>query len=206
MSPRTMLTLASGKMVDLLNPQAADVDFAVIAEQLAKEARYNGATPGVFYSVAQHSVLGADALFGKFNDRILAARFLVHDMPEHALRDDTTPKKRAIAAIAGARFGMLASQILEAFDELTAKWDTAIAEAAGLPSPQDALRADLIGVYDRRMLATEWRDLMRCPPPYDFGAAPLDLTIEPWTWQQAQHELLTACRRYLPVFQDRSAA
>jgi hypothetical protein len=54
MNPRTVLTLADGRNIDLLNPQASDfvtLDWA--AEHLATENRYNGATPGICYSVAQ---------------------------------------------------------------------------------------------------------------------------------------------------------
>ena len=57
MSARTILTLANGKGADLLNLRPEDVDFAAFAEHLAKEKRFNGATPGLEYSVADHLVL-----------------------------------------------------------------------------------------------------------------------------------------------------
>jgi hypothetical protein len=51
---RTGFTTASGVFVDLLNPAAAQIVFADIAEGLSKLARYSGATPGKTFSVAEH--------------------------------------------------------------------------------------------------------------------------------------------------------
>jgi hypothetical protein len=45
----------------------------------------------------------------------LAAYFLLHDAHEHTLKDDTTPKKRAIAELASERFGILGEHIFETF-------------------------------------------------------------------------------------------
>src|ERR1700733_12790940 len=111
MSNRTVLTLANRKGIDLLAPSTADIDFTVIAEHLSKENRYNGATPNLVYSVAEHSVRGADAIVAETGDRLLAAYFLLHDGAEAFLKDDTTPKKQAVAEIAQQSFGMLAVDV-----------------------------------------------------------------------------------------------
>lgn len=199
----TGLTTTSGRLVDLLAPCAADVCFGDIAEQLAKENRFNGATPGVVYSVAEHLVRGSDAARDATASDLVAAYVLAHDFHEAFLKDDTTPKKRALAAVA-AQFGGLAETILAAFASLTDRWDVAIHQAAGLPWPAEPGILASVHHFDRQMLATEWRDLMTGPPPYDFGVAPLAGTIAPWPWPFAKAQLLRRMGELLPGFHDSS--
>lgn len=202
MTSRTILTLASGRGLDLLNPRAKDISFHVIAEHLAKENRYNGATPGVAYSVAQHSVLGAEQILIDTESKYIAAYFLLHDGHEFAFGDDTTPKKRALGEIM-ASFGTLSEHIEHAFDILTDKMDLAIHEAAGLAFPLPPTSAEIVHTYDRRMLATEWRDLMKCEPPYDFGVEPFnDMKIVPWGFAMAKLEFVALAQRLLPALVD----
>lgn len=207
----THFATASGRMVDLIDPRPEDIDFADVAEHLAKVKRYLGATAGVEYSVAEHCVRGAEAILdgGPFAGdvpfppappaarRRLAALFLMHDAPEYALCDDITPKKRALAAIA-QRFGVLASAVEAAFAELTENFDRAVHTAAGLGWPLAADEAVAVKVWDRIMLDTEWRDLMRLPHPWPPGPM-LAGRIVPWPWTMARrlferraHELLPA--------------
>jgi 5'-deoxynucleotidase YfbR-like HD superfamily hydrolase len=204
MTLSTILTLSNGKGIDLTDPKAADIDFNVIAEHLAKEKRYNGATPGVEYSVAQHSVIGADAIMRDLNDPTLAAYFLLHDAPEAFLKDDTTPKKRAVAAVAAEHFGILASQIMDAFDLLTYRFDAATHEAAGLPWPMPINIRQAVKSYDLIMFVTEWRDVMRGVPHPAWdeyrGIAPLPDTIIPWDWQTSARAFRDRCKLYLPCF------
>lgn len=205
---RTSLTTVSGRMVDLLNPRPADIDFGDICEQLAKENRYNGATPGVCYSVAEHLSRGGLAVYEASGSDLAAARFLLHDMPESYLKDDTTPKKRAIAATA-TEFGVLAPVVLAAFDRMTERFDRAIAAAAGLawPAPDDI--AALVHRYDKIMLNTEWRDLMSIPHPWPIepGEEPLvGVTIKPWGWRQAMEQLRADCSRWLPACRGHEAS
>lgn len=202
MTRSTILTTASGRNVDLLNPTAADIDFADVAEHLAKEPRYNGATPRKVYSVAEHLCRGGDAIFEATQSPIVAGYFLLHDLPEYVLKDDTTPKKRAIEAIAVERFGILAGQITAAFDELTERWDRAAHEAAGLawlPPPEIAA---MVHRFDKIMLVTEWRDLMVIEPPFDCSdVGPLGgIIIMPWAWEVAEMNLLSRMKRWLPGF------
>jgi hypothetical protein len=194
---RTSLTLASGRMIDLLRPQASDIDFRVIAEHLAKVNRYCGATRGIAYSVAEHSVRCADAALAD-GDHELAAYLLCHDMHEAFLGDDTTPKKRALEAIV-AGFGILAGEVERAFARLTLQFDAAIHAAAGLDFPLTIETRDAVHYIDRQLLATEWRDLMRCPPPYDFGVSPLDDVITPLPWKEARDLFVERCRALLPA-------
>ena len=197
-APATTLTCANGRNIDLLNPSIDDVDFAVICEHLAKATRYCGATPGRVFGVAQHSSNGATAILRATGDRRLAAYFLCHDMHEGLLGDDTTPKKRALSAIM-RRFGVLAPVIAQAFDLLTDQIDAAIHTRAGLPWPPTPEMQAAIKHWDRVMLASEWRDLMPFPAPYDFGVEPDSAPIVPHTdWVDAANEMHALCINLLP--------
>lgn len=196
----TILTMSNGHGIDLLNPKASDIDFKVIAEHLAKANRYCGATLGISYSVAEHSVRCADAAFQSTGDKDMAKYLLCHDMHEAYLGDDTTPKKRAIAEIAAASFGTLAVNVMSAFNAVTDRFDIAIHEAAGLPWPPPENLVPQIKHFDRVLLATEWRDLMQCEPPYDFGVDPLPAVIKPAAhWESARNVLLLSIRDLLGV-------
>lgn len=202
MSARTILTTATGTNIDLRDPAAADIDFAWVAEHLAKEKRYNGATAGREYSVAEHSVRCADAALRFTRDRTLAAYLLVHDGHEATLKDDTTPKKNALAE-AASDFGILREQILEAFARLTDRHDVAIHQAAGLPWPPSPGLQREIKRFDLILFVTEWRDLMNGAqhPAWEPYRAiePLAETIEPMPWKPACTLFLQRCRELLPA-------
>lgn len=203
-NPRTILSLADGRNIDLVNPTAADyTPLTWAAEHLAKENRYNGATPGICYSVAQHLAEGCLAILDETQDRTLAAYFSLHDVPEAVLKDDTTPKKRAIATIAEEQFGVLAPRVLAAFDELTERHDRAVHEAAGLAWPPPPEIASAIKHYDRVMLVTEWRDVMPGAflPNADAysDATPLRRKLRvAKSWGRAESALLEAWCSLLP--------
>lgn len=200
----SILTLSNGKHVDLLNPKGSDIDFASIAEHLAKENRYNGATPDTIYSVAEHVARGVSEILRAGEGTEVAAYFLLHDCHEAFLKDDTTPKKRAIDAVAEAEFGVLAGTITTAFNRLTDRFDAVIHEAAGLawPPPIDIVHA--VKRWDLRMFVTEWRDLMASRgiehPEWDAykDIAPLDHRIFPWSWVTAKRVFLDHCEALLP--------
>ena len=208
---RTILTLCNGKGIDLVHPKASDIDFAVIAEHLAKEKRYNGATLGLEYSVAEHCTRGVEAILSATNNRELAAYFLLHDAHEAFLKDDTTPKKRALAAVAQESFGLLASEIMAAFDMLTDRIDAAVHEAAGLQWPPPDHIKPLIKHVDLTMFVTEWRDLMggiQHPnwAPYE-RFVPLPDRIEPEkSWMQARYRFIMTAYDLLPGIDAEDAA
>lgn len=209
MSAATILTLSNGKGIDLLAPKAADISFDVLAEHLAKENRYSGATPHVAYSVAQHCVIAADQAFADTNNRELAAYVLLHDGHEAFLKDDTTPKKRALAEVAAREFGVLHEEIMSAFEMLVDRFDAAIHEAAGLawPAPKDIAAA--IKSYDLALFVTEWRDLMRSVPHPDWdryrNIDALREPIAPMHWNDARHAFLERARKFLPCFAREAA-
>jgi hypothetical protein len=215
MTAATILTLANGKGVDLLAPRLETSDFEALAEQLAKEKRFNGATFNAEYSVAEHCCLGADAILARtprpataearVGNKIVAAYFLLHDMHEALWKDDTTPKKRALAEFAQRRFGILADNILAAFDLAVEQLDAAIHEAAGLPWPPPAMVRDLIKQWDKVMFVTEWRDLM-CGRTHPDWAPYADVNplkhklFAPWPWRVAKIGWLRRAHRLLPAF------
>jgi hypothetical protein len=211
MNPRTILTLASGRNLDLLHPSVDDYrDLSWAAEHLAKENRYNGATPGVCYSVAQHTCECVLSAMAQTGDKTLAAYLSLHDVHEAVLKDDTTPKKRTFAALAEAKFGVLSAQVMEAFDDLTDRHDAAIHQAAGLPWPPTPEMVRAIKRFDRILLVTEWRDLMGGYPLPNAEAyadvLPLQRKIVPHAkWESSRALLCLAWRQFLPALQASEA-
>lgn len=204
----TLFVTASGKTVDLYRPEAGQIDFGDIAEHLAKEARFNGGTPGAFYSVAQHLIFGSDWIVetpevmpNPALRKRAAAYFLAHDFHEYVLKDEVTPKKRAADRVA-QEFGAAAGSISDAFTRLVERHDAAIHEAAGLAWPPPKEMQSLVALIDKRILLTEWaalhggHDLIG-----DYaGIEPLPITIRPMPWEVAKEELLIRMQQLLPVF------
>ncbi len=97
--PRAWQRMLSGRRLDLLEPDPADIEIEDIAHGLARVARWNGQTIGAHsFSVAHHSLLVEDiasALNPDFgNAEKLAA--LLHDAPEYVIGDLISPFKAAI--------------------------------------------------------------------------------------------------------------
>lgn len=98
-TPRAWQRMLSGRRLDLLEPDPADIEIEDIAHGLARVARWNGQTSGAHaFSVAHHSLLVEDiasALNPGFgNAEKLAA--LLHDAPEYVIGDLISPFKAAI--------------------------------------------------------------------------------------------------------------
>lgn len=126
---------ATGKKFDLDNITPDQIDIEDIAEALAKECRFAGHCKG-FYSVARHSLLVADNL--PLGYRLYG---LLHDAPEAYIKDMPSPVK----------------QHLHQYKELeTAIW-VAIAKKYNLLP----VMPDIVKEVDRRLFATERRDLIR---------------------------------------------
>lgn len=150
---------AGGGRFDLEAPRAADVALADVAHALSNLCRFNGHCRS-FYSVAQHSVLVADALF-RFKDREVARAGLLHDAAEAYLGDVARPLKR----IVGSVYERLEREVL-----------ARVYEALELPWPDDGVWA-LVKREDVRALMTERRDLLPPPPAPWFED---EAGIEPW--------------------------
>lgn len=176
--------------VDLANPRSTDVNWAMIAQALSRIARFSGLNGDMgSYSVAQHCVMGADALAIETGDNMLAAHFLLHDAHEAFIGDITRPLEKCFGAV-----------FREQLARLKAKWDDVIYPAAFLPRPSDYSQRIVVDEMDRRMLALECHwffpeqiksdpALMKMPVPALRGA--------PKIWGAAKAELT-----YLARLQD----
>ncbi|AGK57387.1 metal dependent phosphohydrolase [Hyphomicrobium denitrificans 1NES1] len=96
---RAWQRMLSGRRLDLLAPQAEDIEIEDIAHGLARVARWNGQTVGNHaFSVAQHSLVVTDivrTIEPQFGARELCAA-LLHDAPEYVIGDLISPFKAAI--------------------------------------------------------------------------------------------------------------
>lgn len=98
-APRAWQRMLSGRRLDLLNPDPADIDIEDIAHGLARVARWNGQTHGAHaFSVAQHVLVVEEITSALHPDWTsewnLAA--LLHDAAEYVIGDLISPFKTAI--------------------------------------------------------------------------------------------------------------
>lgn len=156
----------SGRLVNVLNPEPADIDINDIAHSLSMQCRFTGHTRE-FYSVAQHSVLVANnspsayALYG-----------LLHDASEAYLSDIARPVKKHpdFEVFYKAAEARLQDAIYYHFD-LEPETPVAVMEV------------------DNILLRTEARDLM----PSTFPVYPGETLVEeiiPWTQHRAKKEFI----------------
>lgn len=214
----TWIQTASGRAVDLIAPKASDIDFEVdVAPALARIARFTGHVPAGPYSVAQHCVIGADAIMRDTGDRQLAAAFLLHDAHEAYIGDPSRPWQLAIVEyIKAATDGSSSAHLVElAFKEgqrrMKHTLDAAIHTAAGVPYPYSLAMRTHVRTWDERMLETERRlFLASCPDPWGWDANPPNIIRWPdkarvWPWPEAADRYLAALRHYCPAALSRAA-
>ncbi len=202
---------ATGRAVELLAPQAHQIDLDVdVPEQLARLARFNGACRSGVYSVAQHCVLGADALYRETSRRDMAAAFLLHDAHEYLIGDITTPTAQALDHFVSVYTSIKPGSLHQGLHRLKTAIDFAVYAAAGItyPLPSDVQRA--VDVMDRRCVMTERRHLLG-PPPASWGdeleATPsirLIGKLRVWPWPEAADEYRDRLKRYLPDLAQRT--
>lgn len=155
MRPSTFWT-ATGREVDLLEPDPAQISLGDIAKSLSRQCRFAGhLAHGVeHYSVAQHSVLVADLCAPEH-----ALIALLHDASEAYLQDVIRPLK-----------GILG----EPYRLLEHRWNVAIAVAFDLERdaltalPPDVKEADerALVIERRSVAAVRW---VEAPPPHWRG-------------------------------------
>lgn len=148
---------ADGSLMDLAAPMAEEVCFWVIAARLSRIARFNG-TPHGGYSVAQHSVMGAQAILNEGGDELIAALFLLHDGHESFVGDKTRPVQsleRTAIRMAGGEEAAAAYDLVHR--AIRDGWDWAIYTAAGLPPPAawSKRMRTTVAAMDERMLHAE---------------------------------------------------
>ena len=184
----TFATMASGRMIDLIQPDPATVDIRDIAIGLATANRFNGANArrqrgGVPFSVAQHSTVVARLVEQLDAAPLIALQALLHDGHEAITGDMTTPCKEALG---DGLHHLLALQ---------RRLDIAIHAGLGVPLPVDIASINTIGFADRRALATEWRDL-QVPGPCPKGhPAPANFHVTPLPWHVAEKKFLDQFER-----------
>lgn len=134
-------------IIDLSNPKESDVDREIIAQALSRIPRFNGLTGDYCsYSVAQHCVIGANAIYCATEDKKLAFRFLLHDAHEAFLGDITRPVQR-----------YLGSDFCCQLDSFKSKWDEVIYRKFGLTPPSPFNKKDPIHIMDNLMLLYEFQ-------------------------------------------------
>jgi 5'-deoxynucleotidase YfbR-like HD superfamily hydrolase len=97
--PRAWQRMLSGRRLNLLDPDPADVEIEDIAHGLARVARWNGQTLGPHaFSVAQHVVL-VEEIAAELNPEWQAdwrLATLLHDAAEYVIGDLISPFKAAV--------------------------------------------------------------------------------------------------------------
>ena len=151
-----------GRRIRPLDTDPAQIDVADVAHALSHLCRFGGHCR-VFYSVAQHSVLAADAVVREGGDADDALWALLHDAPEAYLGDLPHPLKH--------------SPYGEAYREAEARLQEAVCLRFGLPlDPPPLLKR-----IDRALLAAERAALMA--PAWDWpeldGVEALDVEVVP---------------------------
>ncbi|QKV18747.1 hypothetical protein [Oricola thermophila] len=195
----------NGGLVDLANPRPEDVDFAAIAGSLSKLARWAGRHDGPAFSVAQHCVMGADAIAAETGDRFAAGAFLLHDAHEgNGIGDIVTPAVRALEATAAELLGPEqghSAVIGTAISLLKARHDIAIWRAAGIDwraMPRDTAAA--VKAMDKRMGEAEAHFLFgpaACPRPDPYPK--FTGSLKPWGPARAEEAWLQRLDLYLGV-------
>lgn len=193
-----------GSLMDLAVPDPAEIDFYEVAGGLSRIARFNGRPAGAAYSVAQHSVMGAEAILNETGDAYRAALFLLHDGHEYLTGDLPRP---AAVFIARELEAMLPGELrgrrmlARAIERAKAGWDAAIYAAAGLPAPNAVKAADWACVrdMDNRMCDAEAIALFG-PLAAQHLVAPgkpapkLTGAIRPWGAMRAEERFLEMFR------------
>lgn len=191
-----------GSVRDLALPDPAEIEFYAMANALSKIARFNGSNPGIAYSVAQHSVMGAEAIFNETGDSRLAAWFLLHDGEEALLGDKPTPAQRLLVAALNDGSEIAGASADYCWDKVKKAWRNAGFAAAHLGLPTDAAWA-AIHDYDRRMCNAEMLALFgpaaRAQLLWVKNPAPLKLKggIRPWAAMKAEERFVEAAKRFI---------
>ena len=168
----------TGRVIEPLNPDPAEIDILDIAHALSNQCRFTGHTH-TYYSVAQHSVLVSrhcapeDALWG-----------LLHDASEAYLADIPRPVKR---------FTEWGKGYLKAEAFLT----LAIVRTFDLPDPGgDLIIPPSVEYADDLLLRTEMRDLMPDGVVDTMPGECLEEELFGWTPERAKEEFM---KRYMDI-------
>ncbi len=171
---RSWVVTVSGSRFNILKPNPQDVKIEDIACALARQARFNGHTR-FFYSVGQHSCLGAEVSPTKE----IALHMLFHDATEAYVGDLVSPVKA----------------LLPDFEIIESRIHLAISEKFNLEYPLPKV----VKQIDRRLLATEVRDLItKDLKSWNIAEdEPFDFPIIPWPPEVTEARFLEMARSLL---------
>lgn len=182
----------TGKRVDLLNMKPEQVCIEDIAHALANKGRYTGHAK-FFYSVGQHTILGAAALPSAFK-----LAFLLHELSEVYLPDIAGPLKPFVYV----QFDALDDTTrCITWEQLEREHTSVMLRALGLSSLEPLIYSPEVRTMDLRMLMTEktgihgpepepWGDLAeRFPALPGVFIDPIDNTTIKRMWLDAFQEL-----------------
>jgi 5'-deoxynucleotidase YfbR-like HD superfamily hydrolase len=184
--PRAWQRMLSGRRLDLLDPSPLDIEIEDIAHGLARVARWNGQTSGVYpFSVAQHSILVVRIV--ELTAREVGARggfaALLHDAPEYVIGDMISPFK----AVIGGDYKTVENRLLAA---IHLRFDL---PAALPPSVTAAIKAaDRVAAFHE---ATRLAGFAQAEALRFFGQPGLSadgLELEPWPTETAEKRFLAA--------------
>ncbi|MBK0022175.1 hypothetical protein IAE29_12655 [Ochrobactrum sp. S46] len=189
-----------GSLMNLAKPTENDVHWQTIGNALSKIARFNGIYNCVAYSVAQHSVMGADALINETGEPVLAGYFLLHDAHEAWIGDQSRPAAELLAVELFCTHGIPHCWVQDAIKSIKARLDFPIFQKAGLPPVVPQIVHDM----DNRMLQAETLALFGMTGYQNLGGPKLPspkLTgaIKPWGAAKAEEQWLDRLSRYLGI-------
>jgi len=170
-----------GTVMDLAAPDPRMVRFDEMARRLAGIRRFNGR--GI--PVAQHSVMGAQAIINEGGTSMDAAFFLLHDGHEYVLGDIVRPAEDLLAGILGT------IAVREAVKLAKSQWDEAIYTAARLipPSLWTMKHRKLIKSMDDRMCRAEAMAFFGAAAARQFPDMPIPKTTGAFRcWGEAKAE------------------
>jgi hypothetical protein len=203
---RAWLQTLTGRALTIAAPSPSMIDLSIdLPEMLGRVPRFNGATTGGHFSVAQHSCNVSDAILEETGDIEAATVGLLHDAHEYVIGDFTQPAAEAFAEIERELFGLEGTHFRAVLDEAKRRLDRAIFAACGVPWPPAEHKLRIVKTFDLRMLATEKRQLLAPPTrrwsPRVENAEPIRMRGRIYLWSaiRAADEFRSRLARLCPA-------
>lgn len=186
--------------MNLAQPLDSDIHWPTIAGALSKLARFNGINRGPMLSVAQHCVMGADALANETGNMTFSAFFLLHDAHEALIGEWPRPAVLFLADTLHSTHNIPMQCVRDGVKEVKARLDEVIFRKAGLPQTlpfavkqmdERMLRAETLALFGKNALKN--LAVPELPMPKLTGA------IKPWAPMKAEEAWLDRLSRYLGI-------